>query len=159
MADQVRVNGNVYSWGSVVININDGRFYGITSLTYADKRERATQYGQGRAQAPRGKTTGKYSTENPKIKMAKDSAEAFREYLASQSSSGTSYGNTSFQIVATYAEDGLPGSTVEINACNYVGTTETNEEGMEGIIEEIEVHCLAIYRNGLALFDDSEGQV
>lgn len=156
MADQVRVNQNVYSWGSIVVTVGEERFYGTSSVTFADKRERAKQYGQGRSQTPRGKTNGKYTTEPCKFKMAKDSADAFREYLASQSTSGTSYGGTFFQVVVTYADEGLPGSTVEINGCTYQGSTETDEEGTEGIVEEIEVDCMFILRNGLALFDDSE---
>lgn len=156
MGDQIRVNGNVYSWGSIVVNVDEERFYGITELTYADKRERTLVHGQGRSQTPRGRTRGKYSAENSKIKMPKDTADAFREYLASRSTSGTSYGDVEFQIVATYSETGLPGSTVEVNGCVYVGTTETDTEGTDAIVEEIEVSVMAIYRNGLALFDDSE---
>lgn len=157
MGDSVRVNGNIMSWGSIRVKIATDTFYGFTSISYADKRERAKVYGMGRHHAPRGRTRGKYSTEPVKLKGPKDTIDALRAKLASLSPSGTTYGDTEFEIVVQYVEADIAPITVEINSCVYSGTSSSEEEGPDALQEEIEIDCMTIRRNGLALFDDTEG--
>ena len=61
--DQVRINGNVYSWGSLTVKVGGERWYRLTSISYADKRERVKAYGQAKHQAPTGRSRGKYAVE------------------------------------------------------------------------------------------------
>ncbi len=157
MSDQIKVNGNVHSWGSIIFKVAGDRFYGFTSISYADKRERSKTYGMGKHHAPRGRTRGKYTTEPVKVKGPKDTCNALRKKLAELSQSGTSYGDTEFEIVVQYVESDLEPITVELADCTYVGTTTSDEESAEALTEEIEIDTMAIRRNGLALFDDSEG--
>ena len=56
MSDVIRVNGNQVSWGSIVLKFNGQRFYGFTSISFSDKRERVHAYGMGRHHAPRGRS-------------------------------------------------------------------------------------------------------
>src|SRR5262245_59098964 len=106
MADPIRVNGNQYSWGSIRMKAADEVWSGFTAITYSDKRERVHAYGMGRAHAPRGRSSGKYTVENVKLTGWKNSVQLFRAGLALKSADLRSYGNVEFQIVVQYIESG-----------------------------------------------------
>lgn len=157
MADPIRVNGNQYSWGSIVLKAADDVWNGFTAITYADKRERVHAYGMGRAHAPRGRSRGKYTIENVKLTGWKGSVQLFRAGLALKSADLKSYGDVEFQIVVQYIEPGEIPITVEIDRCVWVGNSTSEEEAPENLKEEIEIQPMLIRRNGLVLFDGSEG--
>lgn len=157
MSDQIRVNENQLSWGSIKVKIAGELYTGFFSLTYGDKRERVKAYGMGRHHAPRGRSRGKYTVDPVKIGGYRSSVQAVREALAAQSRDGLSYGDTECQIVATYFEaDEIP-IIAEINRCVWVSSTVTDSEDAENLKEEIEFDALLVRRNGLVLFDASEG--
>jgi hypothetical protein len=157
MSDAIRVNGNIFSWGSIILKINNERFYGFNSVTYADKRERTKGYGMGKHHAPRSRSRGKYSADNTKLGGPKSTIQAFRAMLAAQSSDGKSYGDVEFQISVQYIEQDETPITVSIEGCVWAGNSTTDEENAEQLKEEIEVDVMIIRRNTLVLFDNSEG--
>jgi hypothetical protein len=157
MADQVRVNGNVVSWGSIVLKIGSDRFHGFTSISYGDKRERVHQYGMGKHQAPRGKSRGKYTVQPVKIGGPKSSVQAAREQLAALSSDGVSYGDVEFEIDLQYIEANELPMQVNIEGCTWEENTSSEEESSEALKEEFSCLPMKIRRNGLVLFDNSEG--
>jgi hypothetical protein len=162
MADQLRVNGNLTSWGHIIIRAGVEEFSGFDSITYADKRERVKAYGTGRHHAPRGRSAGKYTTDPVKLRGPKTTVEALRAYLASQSSNGKSYGDVEFQIVVQYAVG--TGSSevpmyVELERCVIVSDSSSHEESADHLKDEIEIDTMLIRRNGRTLFDSSLGAV
>jgi hypothetical protein len=156
MADQVRVNGNQISWSSAKLTIDGETFYGVTSIGYADSLEVAKAYGMGRHHAPRGRSAGKYSTEPLTMTMWKSSAQELRAFLAARSPTG-SYGRAVVPIVLQYIEEDDSTITVEFEECRYVKATASNEEGAEALKEDVEFDVMLIRRNGLTLFDESQG--
>jgi len=156
MADEIRVNGNVLSWGSIEVKINGERYYGITSIGYADSRERVKAYGMGRAQAPRGRSRGKYNVEPVTISGYKTSIQEIRQALA-DAGDGESYGDTVFEIVVQYFELDETPITVELERCVWGKNTTSEEENPDPLKEDVELDCMLIRRNGLTLFDASEG--
>lgn len=156
MADEIRVNGNQHSWGSIEVKVDGDRYFGFTAISYADSRERVKAYGMGRAQAPRGRSRGKYATEPVGLTGWKGSIQQLRQALA-DAGDGESYGDTIFQIVVQYVEDDDTPITVELEDCVWVKNTSSEEEGPDPLKEEIEIDCMRIRRNGLVLFDNSEG--
>lgn len=157
MSDQVRINENICSWGSITLRIDDEIFSGFVSLSYSDKRERTKVYGMGKHHAPRARTRGKYSTEPGKLKGPKSTMHALREKLASKSKDGNSYGDFEFHVNAQYIEADEPEMYVDLERCVYVGTSSTEEENPDPLMEEIEIDMMAIRRNGRTLFDGSGG--
>jgi hypothetical protein len=81
MADPIRVNGNLHSWGSITVKIGGERYYGFTGVAYGDKRERTHGHGMGRHHAPRGMSAGKYTPEPLKLTGYKASIQELREAL------------------------------------------------------------------------------
>lgn len=161
MSDQIRVNGNLMSWGSLIIKVQGQTFHGFDSISYADKRERAFGYGTGRHHGPRGRSSGKYTPENSKLGGSKDTHQRFRMLLASLSIDQRSYGNVVFQIVCQFIEPGsseLP-QIVELEDCVYIGSSSSHQEGPDPLKEECEVQPLRVRRNGLTLWDDNAGVV
>jgi hypothetical protein len=158
MSDQLRINGNQYSWGSIVLKLDNDVFTGFTGLTYADKRERVKAYGMGRHHAPRGRSRGKYSTDPVKLTGWRGSVQIFRRQLALRAIDQRSYGDVEFQIVSQYIEIGEIPLTVEIDRCVIIGNSTTDEENPDPLKEELEIDCMLIRRNQLVLFDGSQGQ-
>lgn len=156
MADQIRVNGNQLSWGSIRLVLDTETFTGFTGIAYADKRERVKAWGMGRHQAPRGRSSGKYTPDPVKLTGWKDSIQAFIAGLAQRAPDGSSYGNVEFTISVLYSKPPLPPTQVLITGCVIVGQSSSEEEGADPLKEELEIDCMAIRRNGLTLFDNTE---
>jgi hypothetical protein len=157
MSDAVRINGNQLSYGSITLKLAGVVYYGFTGLSYGDKRERVKAYGMGRHHAPRGRSRGKYTVEPVKLTGWKSSVAEARRALAQQAQGGLSYADIEFQITAAYTELDETPVFVEINRCVWVGSSESNEENPDPLKEEIEIDPMVIYRDGLTLFDRSEG--
>jgi hypothetical protein len=157
MADEVRINGNLQSWGSISVKLDNERYHGFTKLSYGDSRERAKGYGMGRHHAPRGRTSGKYATEPVVLGGPKSTVQALRDALAAKSSSGTSYGDVEFEIVAQFIEPDDTPMTVELSRCVVTKDSSSHEEGPDPLVDELEIDTMLIRRNGKTLFDESEG--
>lgn len=158
MSDKIRVNGNIYSWGSISLKVADEDFSGFTSISYGDKRTRTKIWGQGKHQAPRGRSRGKYETTEGKMKGPKSTIQALREKLASLSADGVSYGDVEFMVVVNYVEADEAPITVELFQCVISTQDSSEEENPDPLQEEIGLDYMVIKRNGLVLFDNSEGQ-
>lgn len=156
MADEIRVNGNQHSWGSITVKVNEERYFGFTGISFSDSRERVKAYGMGRHHAARGRSRGKYATEPVGITGWKGSIQTLRQALA-DAGDGESYGDTVFQVVVQYVEDDDTPITVELEDCVLTKNTTTDEEGPDPLKDEIEADCMRIRRNGLVLFDNSQG--
>lgn len=157
MSDQIRVNGNQLSWGSIVLKLDQELFTGFTGISFADKRERVKAYGQGRHHAPRGRSRGKYTIEPVKLTGWKSSVQIFRTQLAARSLDGKSYGDVEFQVIVQYVEADETPLTVAIERCVWAGNSSSDEENPDPLKEEIELDAMLIRRNGLVLFDASQG--
>lgn len=157
MADSVRINGVQISWSSCKLTIDGESYTGITSIGYADALDVSKGYGMGRHHAPRGRGAGKYTTEALTMRAWKSTAQAIREQLAKKSPSGTSYGRVEVPIVLQYIEPDDAVITVEFDRARFVKPSSSNEEGPDPLAEDIEWDVMSIRRNGLVLFDESEG--
>jgi len=156
MSDSIRVNNNQLSWGSIRLTIDGDVFTGFTAISFADKRERVKAYGMGRHQAPRGRSSGKYTTEPVKLTGWKGSITTLRQELARRAPDGRSYGNVEFMISVIYSEPNEPNVDIQISGCVWTGNTSSDEESADPLKEEIEIDCMAIRRNSLTLFDSTE---
>lgn len=158
MADQVRVPDNIHSWGSITVKFRGNKYYGFTSLTYGDKRERVAVYGMGRHHAPRGRTRGKYSTEPGKLVGPKSTVQALINDLAAASSDGKSFGNVEFEAVYQFVENSEEPLHVVLERCVIDGVTASHEESADALQDELSISYLAIKRNGKYLFDATQGR-
>jgi hypothetical protein len=160
MADIQRINGNAYSWSSIVIKLDGQRFYGITSINFNDKLEVGYGYGQGRHFAPLARTGGKYSCDETKIIMRTSSFADFLAYLKTKSPDGTSYGFAEWTVDAQWVEsDQLALSPMHsiLNRCRLTGVNQSQEQSTDETTTELAVSTMYIVRNGATLFDSSRG--
>jgi hypothetical protein len=157
MGDPIRVNNVQHSWGSIIFKLNDDRFTGFTDISFADKRERVHAYGMGRHHAPRGRSRGKYTVEPVKVAGWTGSVQIFRQALAALSNDGASYGDVEFQGLVQYVDTGEADISIELDRLVWMSNTTGLSESPDPLKEEFELDCMLIRRNGLVLFDQSEG--
>lgn len=152
MSDISTVNGIDVSFGSMIFKIGGERFFGQTSVSYGHKLETAKGYSMKRSQAPDRRSRGKYTVEPLKVKFYKSTAQAIRRKLAALSSNGVSYGEPEFSATLQYVEQSSQQShMVEFFRLRYVGETESDEEGPDLLMEEIEFDPMLIKKDGLLL--------
>jgi hypothetical protein len=156
MADRIRVNGNLQSWGSIVFKANGERFYGFTSISYGDSRERVKAWGMGKSHAPRGKSKGKYDTDNVVVSGWAGSVQELIDGLSELALDGVSYGDVEFEIQVQYVDSGEKPRNIELLECHIVKVSEGNEESADPLKTDFEVSCTRIKRNGKTLYDASE---
>ena len=151
--DTISVNGNLISWSSCDLRINNDSFRGFTSFTYSEKRERSLGYGAGRAHGPRGRSAGKYTPDPVKLKGFKDSVNALREYLAALAPDGISYGDVEVPIVLQFVEPGKDPVTLKFERCVWTSTSGGAEEGADPLQDEIEFSVMSVSTNGKTLYN------
>lgn len=152
MPDIVRVNNTIYSWNSCLQKIDNSPFIGIVDTAYEQKRERKIVYAGRKDGRPLGWTAGKYSAPTFTIKMLKDSAEAFTDYLTTQGNG--SYGDAEWGYLLQIAEP-VKGSrplTISAPICVVVGKKDGAAEGIDELVTEFEIATLFFIENGKRLF-------
>lgn len=155
-SDPISVNGNLYSWGSIVVKVDNEPIYGFKSIAFGDARERVKGYGLGAHHAPIGRTRGKYTIENAKLGGYPHAIQALRERLAARAG-GKSYGDVEFQVVTGYFEDDLDPIVVDLSRCVIAKNASSHDESPDPLLEEIELDVMAVRRNDLILYDESQG--
>jgi hypothetical protein len=148
--DEVRINGKLFSWTSVIFKIDGVRVYGVTAIEWSQKRERVKSRGQNKAGRPRGRTGGLYTPENLKTTFHKDTAAAQRKSLA-QKAGSDSYGDAEVPIYLQYVE-GTKTTTVEFEECTVAGDGGKSEESAEPDKEDWEWDTMGIKVDGKTLY-------
>lgn len=156
MSDPRHVPGNELSWGSIKFYLRDVPYTGITSLSGGDKRERQYGFGLGVHHGPSRRSRGKYTPEPLKCTGFKRAIQIMREALAAESETGTSYGDVVFDVVEQYTENG-DSITVEYIDCVWTENAHSHEENPDPLKEDFAAMPMRVKRNGLVLYDDSEG--
>lgn len=152
MTDAIRVNGNLYSHGSIVAKVNGIPFTGFTQIDYGDKLTIGKGYGLGSSRGPRGRTRGKYETDEVKLSAFLDSGQALIDALSVLSLSPLSYGGVEFLLTVQYIEPGNVPITNVLERCRIIGVTQSNSEGPDALMMDFGIDCMAIYRNKKTLF-------
>ena len=145
-----RVNNVILSWNSMTTKIDGDPYEGIIGLDYDQGRERKIVYGQRKDGTPLGKTSGRYSVKPVKLRMLRDSADTFTDYLTTQGLG--SYGDAVFQINCQYVEPGSKPITVILTGCTVDDENDVNAEGVDELVTEFTIGALACIKNGKRLW-------
>jgi hypothetical protein len=155
MSDPIRVNGNLFSWGSILVTVDGEVITGFTEITYGDKRERVEGYGLGSHHGPLGRSAGKYSTDESNLKGKTHAVAHLRNRLAALAADGRSYGSVEFQVDIFYGESDLDSHSVNLLSCVVTADSASRSEGADPLEDELKLKPLYIYRDGTTLFDSS----
>jgi hypothetical protein len=159
----LRVNLGIYSWTSCVFKIDnqptgpDGTSWGLQSLDVSEKRERKKVRANRQDGRPIGRTSGRYEVDSVTMKFLKTGFEALTTYLAAQAQG--SYGDVSFGLMIQIAEP-IPGAKpllISLKDCTIDGVKDGHEEGIDELLDEVEVGCLSLTRNGKSLYSVIRG--
>ncbi len=103
------VNGRLYDWESVEVQLPSGVAVGVTSINYSDERPVEPRYGKG--SLPRGYGRKNYKASGS-IELDRDEAELLRTNLG-----GSVYKGDPFMVAVSYGDDGMPTVTDILPQC------------------------------------------
>lgn len=152
MADTIQINGVVYDYGDITCKVNGVRFYGIKSIKYGDKRERAKATGLTKDRRPLGVTKGKYTADDGAISIYKKSFQDLCDQLAIQSQNLLSYGDAIFPITFIYSDPRLGVIVDALRDCWIAAADGGGEDNADPLAIELGLGCSYILRNGKTLY-------
>lgn len=159
--DPTLINGNAYSWASIKAKVDGVDYTGFFEISYGDKVERVKLYGMGSAHKPRGRSKGKYTTEEGKLKGSKSSVQLLKTALAAKSKSGKSFGNSEFTLTVQYVEGDETPITDVLSRCVITSHPRNHTESADPLSDEITFDYFDIKTNGQTLYEggDSGGLI
>lgn len=146
----LRVQGLLYDAGSWAITIDDDKYDGIVEVTYGQKRERAQPTQQGGMRLVLGKTRGKVTYDEVKVKMYAQTYADLRLNLATKTG-GLSYGDRIFNMSLVATGPGLPPLNDQINFCSIASDTGGLNDSVDASVVDVSIQCGFILRDGLLL--------
>ena len=132
------INGSMFSYSSIELNMNGTIFRGFKSIDYSRKRDRPAQYGN--SPDPLGKPVGKNSYEaTGEIYVAE-----FRNFVQSL---GAGYGDVYFQVTVTYQQNGFDTVQDVIDGCTLDEMSASFTEGTDALSQKFALNPLKILFN------------
>lgn len=157
MSDPIRVNGVMYSWGSLVFTLDGERYYGFTAVGFGEKREYGKAWSMARHHAPIGRSSGKYTPDVLKVTGWKHSILALKTALGLKSSNQIAYGNVEFQGLLQYIEPDQTEITWNFDRLKWAANTVSHEESPDPLKADFELDVMGLRENGLTLYDSTDG--
>lgn len=142
------VNGSLFSWSSIELNMNGIIFRGFKSINYERARDRPKVWGN--SPDPIGKVVGRNDyTCDAEIYLAE--WNAFQASLAIPGSqpAGGGYGDKFFNVFVTYAQNGFDVIQDVIIGCTLDKLTVSQSEGTDPLVRKIELNPIKIYFQGV----------
>jgi hypothetical protein len=119
------INGNLYDWESVEIQLPNGTAIGVADISYNDERPVEARYGKG--SVPRGFGRKNYKASGS-MELDLDEAERLRKALG-----GSVYVGAPFNIVVSYANDDMPRVTDTLPDCKITKKDSGAKQGDENV--------------------------
>lgn len=153
----LRVNRTVYSWTSSRTRIDGAPYTGIVSIDYEQKRDVKVVWAERQDGTALGWTSGKYSVPAVTMKMLKTTSDSFTTQLTVKGLG--SYGDAEFPLVVQCVEplSGAQPLTAILAPCRVVGKKDAYEEGIDELLDEYTLACLAVTENGKRLWSAIRG--
>lgn len=157
LVDFIRVNNTRYSWNSVSHRVDMQRTRGIVAVDYEQKRERKMVYAGNQSGTPLGWTAGKYSVPTFTLRMLKEWANTFTDYLTTGgliNPGAGSFGDAEWTFTQQVVEPVVGAVPIIMVAtpCAVVGKKDVAEEGIDELVTEFEIATMAITENNKRLW-------
>lgn len=161
LVDTVRVNNTIWSWNSARFTVDGNTTEGLVALDYEDELETRTIESNIQDGLPLGMSGGRYRVAAFPMRLLSDSAKVLKSYLAGKSASQGigSYSatfNFGVQLSGRDAGDFQPSST-SLASCRIIGECQVYEEGIDELLTEFRIGCLAITRDDESLYNALAG--
>jgi hypothetical protein len=157
MPDITRVNDTIYSWTSTIHKIDNVPWVGIMEVNWEEKIETKLVYAARPDGLPLGTPAGKWSLDGFTMKMLRDTANAFTDYLCTKTGN-RNYGRARFDYLLQATEP-VPGAvpiTASAQTCRVVGKKNAHAEGIDELVTEFTLMALRFIENGKALWNNPQ---
>lgn len=149
------VNGANYSYCHITAEIGGIKHRGIISINYEDAVEMAKGGSLGRSAAPTHRSSGVYNPGDVTFEGYLNSINAISKQLALLAG-GRGISSVEFPISIVYSNPGELAVQDEILRCRVKSISNQFQYGPELLMKSVVIDCMAIIRDGDALFDLSE---
>lgn len=119
------INGQMYDWESIEVQLPGGTVAGITNIDYDDERPIEERYGKG--STPRGYGRKNYKA-SAKMELDLDEAERLQYALG-----GSVYDTQPFAVIVSYGDFGMPIVIDVLPACMIVKTSSGGKQGDDNV--------------------------
>lgn len=134
------LNNAIPSWVDLRLKVDGAEIVGMTAVSFGDKIEDEMVYGAGRF--PRGRTRGKYTTDDCSISVHQDTlTEIIGRF-------GDGWGDKLFEVVEQISLPGGAIATTVLEQCRFKGAPGGGEEGTSAIVRELPFSTMRIKRDG-----------
>lgn len=134
------LNDAIPSWVDLRLKVDGAEITGMTAVSFGDKIEDEMVYGAGRF--PRGRTRGKYITDDCSISVHHDTLVEIMDRF------GDGWGDKIFEVVEQITLPNGAISTSVLERCRFKGAPGGGEEGVSAIVRELPFSCMRVKRNG-----------
>ena len=129
------VNGKMYDWEDLSVNLPQGVAINITAISYSDSQPITARYGKGGV--AHGYGTGNYEASGS-MTIDLEEWERLTPHLGS-----TIYDHDPFPITASYANSGKATVTDKLPAIKITKVSTSNSQGSENAgAKDIEFSCI-----------------
>lgn len=151
----IRINGNTYSFNSVIAEFAGEPTESFSSLSWEHERTRGKGWGARRSGGPLVRTSGKYEVKNLSAKFYADWWRQFKIVTLGPLGAG-SYGDPVFPISVQLVEEVPSLIGADVNTAMFVDCTIQNEkeaydEGTDALMTEVSFDCMQAIIDGLRL--------
>lgn len=136
------INGNRFSWASIVCSAIDEDLTGLRSISYKTNVARSEVRGAGRQRL--GFTAGNVS-HDASFSMLKEEWENF----VSKLDSFGPYLDQVFDIVVTYTDDNNTTRTDFLVGCRIKGESDDRSNGTDGLEVKVDLDIMYLVKQGL----------
>lgn len=141
MADFPLINGNRYSWASVVFSMADIEIDDVTEISYSHKLESGTVRGVGPWKA--GRTRGEYDAEGS-VTLLRSAWDSLRAQL------GNGYLESDFTVTVSYSEEGEGDVVTDtLVGCRIQNVEHSPSQGTDALTVALTLSVLYILENGV----------
>jgi hypothetical protein len=156
--DVIRVNARTFAWSSCAFSCDGMPWEGVVGIDWEERLDTRVVYSNQQDGAPLGMAQGRYQIATFPLRMLRDTAKTWKNYLTAQASTkgSGSYGQAVFelglQLAGRDAGDLLPTSTL-FSSCRVLGEKVSHEEGIDELVTEFQIGCLLIEQDGNSLWN------
>lgn len=150
------VHGRSCSWSNIELKASGGLYIsgGFTAVDFGEDKL-TEELGYGMSARPQRRSAGRYEPAPIKLTAYRNDAQLLLASAAARSTSGKNFSQFEFTLTVSYAYlDTEPVNLDVAERCRIISVSKAYAEGPELLLTDLQLQPMAVYHNGVGLFED-----